>query len=33
VIREIIASIDRDARRTAEQISGKVAELSAAQRW
>ncbi len=33
VVREVIASIDRDARRTAEQISGKVSELSTAQRW
>jgi hypothetical protein len=33
VVREIRASIDADARRTSEQISGKLAELSAAQRW
>jgi hypothetical protein len=33
VVREIIASIDRDARRTAEQIAGQVAEVSAAQGW
>lgn len=33
VFREIIASIDRDARRTAEQVAAKVTELSTAQRW
>lgn len=33
VIREIRASIDADAGRTAEQITGKLSEVSAAQRW
>ena len=33
VIREIRASIEADARRTSEQIKGKVSELSTAQRW
>ena len=33
VIREIRAGIDADARRTSEQITGKVSELSTAQRW
>jgi len=33
VIREIRASIDADARRTSEQIAGKLSELKTAQRW
>jgi hypothetical protein len=33
VIRELRASIDADARRTAEQITAKVSELKTAQRW
>jgi hypothetical protein len=33
VIRELRASIDADAGRTAEQIANKVSELSSAQRW
>ena len=33
VVREIRASIDADARRTAEQIAAKVSELKTAQRW
>ena len=33
VIRELRASIDADARRTAEQIAAKVAEVKAAQHW
>jgi hypothetical protein len=32
-VREIRASIDADARRTSEQITAQLAELSAAQRW
>jgi len=33
VVRELRVSIDADARRTAEQIAGKVSELKAAQGW
>ncbi len=33
VIREVRASIDADARRTSEQIAGKLSELKTAQRW
>jgi Domain of unknown function (DUF4410) len=33
VIRELRASIDADAGRTAEQIAGKLSELKTAQRW
>jgi hypothetical protein len=32
-IRELRASIDADARRTAEQIAKKVSELKSVQRW
>ena len=33
VVRELRVSIDADARRTAEQIAGKVSELKTAQGW
>jgi len=33
VLREVRASIDADAERTSEQITGKVSELSTANRW
>ncbi len=33
VVREVFASIDADARRTAEQIAAQVGELKTAQRW
>jgi hypothetical protein len=33
VVREIRASIEGDARRTSEQITAQLADLSAAQRW
>jgi len=33
VVREIRSSIEADARRTAEQITSKLSELSTAQRW
>jgi hypothetical protein len=33
VVREIRASIEADARRTAEQVAAKLSELSTAQRW
>jgi len=33
VIREVRSSIEADAGRTAEQITGKLSELSTAQRW
>jgi len=33
VARELRVSIDGDARRTAEQIAGKVSELKTAQGW
>jgi hypothetical protein len=33
VLRELRASIDADAGRTAEQIAAKLSELKTAQRW
>ena len=33
VVREVFASVDADARRTAEQIAAQVREMKTAQRW